>query len=902
MEEQYIPYGQDQVDVQEMNKLLADNVEPYLSSKRWSPEQKNKWRQAYGDLMSRGILGISTDGGRYSIEHNGVPFVDTEGYYGDVANFITTNLSSIAKKKEEEKKVELPKYNLDQDFTSYFMNQYYGGTGESNFENFRNTWSNLDKADKYGIRGTDVRRSRLKEALQNYITYLDENKDKYNYDNGVFKNLDDLKGRLNAAIHAMDTPEQQDDIDTLNALGIRPDFLDTGANRTVTLTDGTQMTASQYRDQDLKQQEQAKLAADKQARANQFKKVRFISAKNFNGTPPTGQNVLEKLNGYYSLGNLNGQQQSELIGAFKFAERNNALKPLGKEELAAFGSFRGADRLRKIDGLNGFYWDSAGQRIVQPFMNNTDGVQSFQDLVNQNDPKLQTQKAQQEYLNSTEGGFTPAEQREVAALLFDLGAAVDPEGFSSAGLSQIAAGIRDYNRASDPEGWTWGDTGWATLDHGLGLLSTIPVVGGLLKGSWAASKLGNYIPKMEKWIRLAGRAGSTYAMTANASGALNALNKIKNGEDLSLKDYQDLAYFFIGGLGHHQLNKTNRTARTAMKARGVETSNSILNKAGITRTKAKAPTTKTTPTLKVKKTGEDGKVETKEIPIDAEKQKVLKGTKPEELDAKAKDLGIEIPEGYKIETTTTSWRKGKINEYKAKVGYGNKEIFGTQTKQNQNSTLKSNEEFEQYLSEHNNTWLKKIINGTNKDIRRYDKYLGNNIYDNDSDKSKSISSASGASTETSKSIETSKSKSVEISKQSKERIKKYNESVEKRIKGLDEGKFSKNKLKSGNLDIAGYKLQVVEQSDGTFNLIYKGNIQGNFQKHEQKKLQEAIREIIRNRTVKIDPNTKIKSIGAKEIGKVLQDLKARGWLKQGGKIDNPSVDDIINNYFKNKQI
>jgi len=57
-----------------------------------------------------------------------------------------------------------------------------------------------------------------------------------------------------------------------------------------------------------------------------------------------------------------------------------------------------------------------------------------------------------------------------------------------------------------------------------------------------------------------------------------------------------------------------------MKARGVETSNSVLNKAGITRTTAKSKTTtKTTPTLKVKKTGEDGKVETKEIPIDAEK-------------------------------------------------------------------------------------------------------------------------------------------------------------------------------------------------------------------------------------------------------------------------------------------
>jgi len=57
-----------------------------------------------------------------------------------------------------------------------------------------------------------------------------------------------------------------------------------------------------------------------------------------------------------------------------------------------------------------------------------------------------------------------------------------------------------------------------------------------------------------------------------------------------------------------------------MKARGIETSNSLLNKAGITRTTAKTGnTTQNTPTLKVKKTGEDGKVETKEIPIDAEK-------------------------------------------------------------------------------------------------------------------------------------------------------------------------------------------------------------------------------------------------------------------------------------------
>ena len=111
----------------------------------------------------------------------------------------------------------------------------------------------------------------------------------------------------------------------------------------------------------------------------------------------------------------------------------------------------------------------------------------------------------------------------MAALLLDLGAAVDPEGVTSATLSQIAAGIRDFNRANDPEGWTWGDTGWAALDHGLGLVSAIPFVGGLIKGGWASAKLGSYIPKIEKWIRGFGRLGATAAMGMNASGALNTL-------------------------------------------------------------------------------------------------------------------------------------------------------------------------------------------------------------------------------------------------------------------------------------------------------------------------------------------------------------------------------------------
>jgi hypothetical protein len=50
---------------------------------------------------------------------------------------------------------------------------------------------------------------------------------------------------------------------------------------------------------------------------------------------------------------------SQLVGAFKLAQKNNALENLSKEELATFGRFgSNPNRFKKINGLNGIYWDS----------------------------------------------------------------------------------------------------------------------------------------------------------------------------------------------------------------------------------------------------------------------------------------------------------------------------------------------------------------------------------------------------------------------------------------------------------------------------------------------------------------------------------------------------------------
>lgn len=156
-----------------------------------------------------------------------------------------------------------------------------------------------------------------------------------------------------------------------------------------------------------------------------------------------------------------------------------------------------------------------------------------------------------------------------------------------------------------------------------------------------------------------------------------------------------------------------------MKARGVETSNSLLNKTGITRTKPKTNTTETSPTLRVSKTGENGKTETKDIPINKEQESVLKRTDPTKINEKAKELDINIPEGYKIEVN-----RNKINRFKTFIHRGNSEIFGEPITQTKSSNLKTNEEFENYLN--NRNWWNKFTGGSNKDIRRYDKYLGNN--------------------------------------------------------------------------------------------------------------------------------------------------------------------------------
>ena len=912
----YIPYGQDEISQQDLQTALANDLPNFVSQYKWlqKPKNQEKFLKAYDDIM-KGFTGATNEGGRWKINTNTVINTDSMSpkdreIYEHAAYYIQQQMAKMTPKAkaEETKKENLDKFNFQESFGKQLLN-LYGGRKEI-FEDSEQGWNSLDARGADGFRGTKERRRVMAEQLKLYKQDL-EGKD-YNFEGTSFKDKQDALNKLQTAIDALGTDEETDDLPAFSALGLNyRNFFSNGGNEELILEDGTKTTYQEYNQaQKKKLADEAKAKAElaKQQRANQYDGYKYFNV--LNGTPLNQDSAATIITKLKNNQQLDGNDISGLSWIFKNAMKIGGLENLSKEELAKMPRYAGTPtRLKKISGVEGIYYDTVGNKFIRPYKNTQQSGVTLQTILDQNSPEAiakrkqeAEQKVQNNYLNSTEGGFTPAEQREVAALLFDLGAAVDPEGVSSAAISQIASRIRDYNRAADPEGWTWGDTGWATLDHGLGLLSLIPVAGGWVKGAWAASKLGKYIPKMEKAIRLAGRAGSTYAMADNAPGALNTLNKIKNGEDLSLKDYQDLAYFFIGGLGHHQLNRSNRTARSAMKARGIETSNSILNKAGITRTKPKVNTTETTPTLKVKKTGEDGKVKTKEIPIKKEQQEVLRNTKPSEVDTKAKELlGSEIPEGYKVETNT-GWRARVQNYAKGFIGRSNSEIFGTSQTSQRDLKIKSNEEFEQYLSEHNNNWFKKFVNGSNRDIRKYDRYLGN------SNESGLVSSASGEeSPHARKPLEQGEIKKSnhieELPNRNSDRETTYRKEVMKRYKDVMSGKFSnkemeniKEGIKIGNENVRVYNTKDAHGNSLISVFTSKGTQRFKSQEEAKKFIASLVKEQRNNIT-----SGKITKENVKEIGKVLQELKRKGWLKQGGTL-NPYIDTVIEDFLKNNNI
>ena len=223
----YIPYGQDEISQQDLMTSLADGVESYLGSKRWAKKDKYRqaWLDAYQNIINRGITGASNDSGIWRINHKGDNFtLDTMSntereMYQDAAYYIQQKMAQMTprKKEEEKKKEDLEKYG---DFRTNLMNQILKGYGNNSelFKDSKQGWDAQDDRGANGLRGTEKRRAAMIKALS---TYKDSLNDKdYNFEETPFKDKADLQTKIQAAIDALGTDEETDDLPAFNALGL----------------------------------------------------------------------------------------------------------------------------------------------------------------------------------------------------------------------------------------------------------------------------------------------------------------------------------------------------------------------------------------------------------------------------------------------------------------------------------------------------------------------------------------------------------------------------------------------------------------------------------------------------------------------------------------------------------
>lgn len=885
----YIPYGQDEISQQDLMTNLANGVEGYLGSKRWARKDKyrNAWLAAYQDIINHGLVGASNDSGVWTINHNGeaIPLdsksnVERE-MYQDAAYYIQQQMAKMTprSKTEEKKKEDLTPFNFKNSFSQQLLNNRFGGDS-SLFGDSEQGWNALDVRDeKTGLRGTAKRREAMASELETYLKTIEDGK--FNFEGTSFKDENDARTKIQTAINALKTDEEFDDIPAFNALGLNyRSFFSNGGNEASTHLDsnGNPYTYNQW---NQLQQQQAEIKAKqeseklKQQRANQYSNYKIYNF-NLNGTPltqKTSQIILNKLaNGQ----DLDGNDLSGITWAFKYGIKNGGLQNLSKEELQKFGPrYSGTPgRLKKLQGLDGIYYDSIANRIIRPYKNNQQQGITLQNILDQNNPENKQVQAKSQLIKQmnqpiqgslnlsdlSNFGFDEATGNELWAVINDIGAFVNPEAISGTALALNAARLRDKNR----EGWSWE----RVLDWGTSALGGLPIIG----DAASVVKAGSNLVKL---ANRSARVGSFIGMAFSAVNMPEAWDSIKKIYDKGItsmtpQDIQNITYGLMGLFaGIKTINAVN-----ARQKPQTATEHSI----EIDGKKVKLPDQATADKVSAEYKAAKNNTEAS--------QKVVK---MQEVREAAKKAGIEITDASKV-TSGSGFLRG--NQVSRKLGVSKSPVKSDQVNTGEmTGGLTSG----YYMP----SWRRSFLNQEQKEIKNplrktFDWFLG---------KTPEVKSAETPKTTSEVSKTTEKRTWAEIEKEPK----KWSQSTEaKEYREMLKGNYSNNAIQGGTHKIGDLTINVDIPRPGATNgfaeVTFSNGNKQTIRFNNQKQLQEQIAKIVKERRVQIDSSGKKTKVDVKEMSKILKSLKARGFLKQGGTINNPYIDTVIEDFFKNNNI
>lgn len=905
-EVQYIPYGTDEIDYNQFLQNSANEVQNYVNSQPWSQKRKQSFLNAYQEIMNRGVIGASNDSGVWKINHNGDPFpLETKSkrdreMYGEAAYFIQQQMSRIptrqsieAKEKEEaeKKKGEIPTFDNKQ-FTigvNNLLSKEFGGR-----EFLTSEWNDKDKRGENGLRGITERANILANYLEEYSNKLKP--EDFNFEGSAFENIDDFKAKISKAVKDLRGGNPEAIKDSLNKIGLVYDnYFNTGGDDPFTTKEGYSGTYNDYYNNYLpnqqKQKQQVEIAKQKAAYDNQYKRFRFFG-QGLVGKPLTPEKSnINYLNQLATKDTLNGDEQSELVGAFKLAAKNGALENLSKEELAKFGPgySNRPSRLKKIRDVNGIYWDSIGNRIIKPYMDIEGSTVAFQNVLDQNNTdklkakqKEQQTLEQQKYLSNTE--WTNDQWRELGGIAADVASVIDPEPFSAGGLALTGTGLRTYNRWKDADGFTLSDAGNTAIDAGLSLLGMIPVVGDAALAARVISKL----QKAAGWI------GTAFAAASVPQAAKAAWNKVVNGQDMSVDDWRAIGNVLMGATQARRI-QLNRAAGNAVKNSRV--GNTSKEKYG---------------EVEVQVNGKTEKVEVDEATAKELQQAYKKAGTSKEEASKALRNSRKVKEQLEAKRNSDgkpTYTKEQIENIEApKAASGSirgrspiqalRETRGikilNRTVSSEGSPITENSPLRVQYMNNNTGFFKRGDFGWNMRTKGEESANNNSWFRNLWQKAKNpyveIPKTSTKSAETPK-VSTTETPKTNTTKTSK--------NVSKEIKDFEQSYGTSNSSSTKPIT-GGYNSKPAnEVNAGSFSMTIDGK-KVNFKvgKRELKDINEGKITSIRNRFAKQIQQMQKDGVDEKDIARILEKLKQRGWLKQGGTIE-PSLDTIVENFLKN---
>lgn len=583
----YLYYGDQQVDQQALMNKMANGVVQYVQSQPWTRKRKDMFMSAYSDIMNKGLKGMTNSTGQWMVDFGG-PAIDWDSksrkekeMYEEAGYFIQQQMNGLvadAKKQDEEKEeIELTPYGSKfKDVFGDYIGRTYFGNRDFNIGGEKDDWNYLDERNEQGIRGRSERAKKLASYLQSYRDSLKDSN--FDFKDSPFSSKEDLITRLDSAIAALKTTDNtQDDTDALNALGLDArDWFNNGSGdiyvdengNTAVGSDGKPLSYAQYYNnlalqEKTKQEKEQKAAEEKQKALDALqvytsrpvqKALSLIDLSNkYNGDLNVAIANFKNAN----LSQLTQEQNDELVSLFQGGYNSNALDNINDDEWEQIKSkiaVNGEDKsqYRKINGINGIYYDVAKKNLFQLSNSQQSGSKNFLAGLSDKEQKEIKDLAQSEYLQNTE--WTADQWRELGGIAADVISVVDPEPVSAGVSALTGTGLRTWNRIFDKDGFTLSDFGHTALDAGLSLLGMVPIVGD-------AALTARILGKLQK---AAGWIGGVFAAASVPQAAKSAWDKVVNGKDLTVDDWRAIGNVFMG-LTQARRIQLNRAAGNAVK-------------------------------------------------------------------------------------------------------------------------------------------------------------------------------------------------------------------------------------------------------------------------------------------------------------------------------------------------